>query len=401
MRLKKFSLLTLACACCIGGGALLFFWLQNDEEELLLPSSLTSSEKTAPGIPIEASLAALFGAPQEESYAVQRVREEVRYMGPVDRPGDSKERVWICLREGESPRQAGIGETIPLEFDPGSSQLRMKWSYADSPLMLRIAETTPQGLRTEVELSGIGSFPLVLKGQEASRQKAWDIAGNVVDGKLLLKMEGRWFGQDQLSSELVLQGKGVAQHLEFGFGARCYALAIPMGETLSYVDGKWRAGCYANAPVVRLDSWDAQRLILKIWDASGVFRTDLQMPRVNSGGDLGSLAAQFRLKSLRGQRRAILQVGSQSFICKEGDWLVKKGEVWQHLPSPTSRASWIETHGVGEVAVIQRIRRARGKPQVEMKVFNAVHTEGQSATLFPSGTVLSCAPRGIQQGDLS
>jgi hypothetical protein len=332
----------------------------------------------------------LFGTSQQPPYWTTAILGQLSYAGPCDRPGCAEESgLWLYLRGSDQPKKITPGSESWLDLDPNSHDLKFRWCSSETGLVKLVVQQTPSGIAIELTKRSAPSesFRQTLRPDRSVRERAWEIGGHVVDSRLLMKMEARWFGVDQLLTDLL--GGSVAQHLQFGFGARAYALPMESVEVLHWSEGRWRRGEQSGCPVMRIESHDPSKLSLTVWDPEGFSRAELSLPKLFSPADLNGIAAQIKFKGLRGQRRAQLQIGAQSVVAKEGDWLVKKQEGWSLLATAEQRKNWLLGNGLGEVIAVQTIERKRGRPRLMVKIYNATHGESLTTecplVLMPPG----------------
>lgn len=382
--------LTLAHALLIG----LSWMALNGRVAADRPSTPSSSSKQvlhdrarasqpSPPSDLHASLCRLLGEPRRVPLWTSALRRQLAYCGPCDRPGSHGETLWLYLKESEQPRVVRVGEALWLDFDPALETLRARWSEP-SCCSLRAEVVAIQSDRITMQVAKRSElqsfFPIELPIDRSPRERAWEIGSHLVDGRLLMKMEARWFGPDQLLTEL-LSASEPAQHLQFGFGARAYALPLEMGGVLYWSEGRWHRGYAAECPLLRLESCDAGKLNLTVWDASGFHRSDLSLTKLFSPADLNSISSQIKFKGLRGQKRAQITLGAQTLVARQGDWLVKKQEGWSLLSTDETRRHWLLNNGAGEVVSIQAIERRKGRPRLIAKIYNASHVESVTAEL--------------------
>jgi hypothetical protein len=332
---------------------------------------------------LQPSLWRLLGEPRHVPLWVSALRRQIACCGICDRPGSREETLWLYLKESEQPRAVRVGEALWMDFDPALETLRARWSeQICSALRAEVVAIQSDRITMQVaKKSELHSFfPIELTFDRSPRERPWEIGSHLVDGRLLMKMEARWFGPDQLLTELTGTAEP-AQHLQFGFGSRAYALPLEMGGILHWSEGRWHRGFAEDCPLLRLESSDAGKLNLTVWDATGFHRSDLSLTKLFSPTDLNGISSQIKFKGLRGQKRAQITLGAQTLVARQGDWIVKKQEGWSLLSTAESRRQWLLNSGAGEVVAIQAIERRKGRPRLIAKIYNASHVESVTAEL--------------------
>jgi hypothetical protein len=330
---------------------------------------------------LDEALQRLLGEQRRLPLWVSAIRSQLLFAGLADRPGSPEGSFWLYLKEADQPRLCKSAEPLWLDFDPGLESLRLRWATPETGLLqLEIGQIRADGIelfaRKRDDPLSVRNLELTM--DRSVRERPWEIGGHLVDSRLLMKMEGRWFGPDQLLSELS-GSKEPCQHIQFGFGNRAYALPMePLG-TLHWAEGRWHRAESTSAPLLRLEGSDAGKLTLSLWDEIGFAKAELSMPKLFSPGDLNSIANILKFKGLRGQRRAQIVLGSQTLVAREGDWLIKKQDGWTLLASPESRRAWLLGAGQGEVIVVQAIERRKGRPRLIAKIYNATHVESMTS----------------------
>jgi len=355
---------------------------------VLLCTRMANAE-VVPCATIEEAISKILGHPAKTPYLISVVREQLHYAGLSDRPGAPQQRAWLCLEPSGAHLQADVGYEIGIEVDPEQRELQLRWSALSGAQLFASLKQANEAVATvDIRLAGHPHqiFTIDLEVEEERREQSWEMAGHSVDSRLLMRMDGRWFGEDKLSSEQS-DAQGIAHHLQFGFGQRAYSIAPHIGGSMYWCDGRWHVGAKDDAPIAKLEAADSAKLTLVCWDASGFYRTELSMPKLFSPGNLTGLASQIRLKGLRGQRRAQLNLGNHQLICRPGDWLVKQGDSWKVLSSKEAQDRWRKECNIGEVIRVESIERKKGKPRVVIRLYNPSHTEASSQELTGPGAI--------------
>lgn len=356
---------------------------------LVLMWATAGRAEVVPCATVDEAISRVLGHPAKTPYLISVVREQLHYAGLSDRPGILQQQAWLCFGPSGAHLKADIGYELGIEVDPEQRELQLRWSEPSVAQMFATLKQADEDVaRIDIRLAGHPHqvFSVDLPLEMEWREQSWDLAGHSVDGRLLMRMDGRWFGEDKLSSEQ-MDATGVAQHLQFGFGQRAYSIAPYLGGCMYWSDGRWHVGMKEDAPIARLEATDSAKLTLTCWDGTGFHRTELSMPKLFSPGNLTGLASQVRLKGLRGQRRAQLTLGSHQIICRPGDWIVKQADNWKVLSNKEAQERWRQESNIGEVIRVESIERKKGKPRVVIRLYNPSHTEASSQELTGPGAI--------------
>lgn len=312
------------------------------------------------------------------------------FCGRIDRPEESPSTFWITLGSKRIPIKASLKAPIYLQLDPYQDDLDLQVAEESTACMTLLIQNLHED-RIEgtlfLSVPAKQEIPISWNLDPSARQTGWDLTGHPVDSRLLMKMEMRWFGADLLAAEL--SEGNPPQHIQFGFGPRAYAFCLAPGETLSFVEGRWVRGVRKGEAIMRCESVDAQKMSLTLWDVSGFHRSELTLSKAYSPPENYVWAQQLRLRGLRGQNRATVCLGTNTYCCKKGDWIVKQGDSWQLLATKEGKQRWLRDRPMGEAFLIHEIHKQRGKPKVLTKTFSASHTDSGTLELIPTPIVAS------------
>jgi hypothetical protein len=179
--------------------------------------------------------------------------------------------------------------------------------------------------------------------------------------------EARWWGADLVSG---LAASAPKQRLEIG------STVLELGESdwIAWTGGKWSKidspFVCRDMPIARIRSVTAQVLEWDVWDSSHTrFAAALQSaPAIHFKSE--EWMSSLRIRS---DKQVSCTIEKQSFILRQGDWVLKENGHWRVLRKPEDRQQLMEGFRTGDLFILEKIDNKQ--KNIKGKLFFANRTQ--------------------------
>ncbi len=373
---------------CFEVGMLSFYpWKKNldaEEMNMNIPSSYSPFPYEAIGS------GALMLNPNQTWGWVSHIAKELCVIAHNSRPDavDRDAKILLSLKTGQDQKTTTSGKVLFLQQNEESGSFA--FSEVQQPLWVK-----PILLDNGRVLIEVGKKMGQLETAHGHEEKGQFVvpASSVSSGAGQNRIQealgqlknARCWGRD-----LFIQHYGGAEFgmwkekykIEFSQG---YVSFVAAGDYLIWKQGRWEEGglsdLSAEQPVAAVKSVSPKGIELTVWDDSGFYPVQVQLPLEHPGKFSLKPDATPMHPRLRTASQISCMLGKKRVILRQGDWLIKTATGWRNLRRKEDIENCLQHRLKGELFIFDALEKEQGKWVLKGTLFDEMRTQVQNISV--------------------
>ena len=336
----------------------------------------------------------------EYDFPFPKLNEEILFYGFNKRVDRVDLPIYLGLKGSDHILSVYSGDLIYLYYDHGENKYCFSEGNEVAPLWI---EPIVKDNLLNVQLGVVNEQNRHIKGPNftlyetnyfRNSGKTWKLKEFPVDATILVRQHARWFGEDLFMK--MHGGEEFAycdgrQRIEFGEGEEKYCCFVDEGDALVWEGDRWREiGIGEKSrgyPLLYIKKLDKKLMHLELFDVDGKVKINSNLIKMNSISNTSYLLSNAKLLSAQTWQRFILEIGEERIQVKPRDWLFHDNNGWRKLVTKEDINLYVLRHIEGELLILDKIARKRGRQVLLGHIFNAMRTEVHYVELEVNGGI--------------
>ena len=327
------------------------------------------------------------------------LRTQLAYFGKNVRPDvkGEKQRLQIGFQTPGGPpelKSVTAGEKFFLLYEKKDPKRPGHYLFSPenepAPLWIEIEPEGEEAIVTvglmgaDGNLIGVPSenrtFPVKERELPRIGSGSWKIDGFRVDGSLLARQRGRWFGSDLFINHYggeEYQERTTKQRLQFGVKDNVYTRYVGENDFLIWKEGHWEVPVEGSKtqgfPLLLLRKIDERLLRFDLWDGEGKARVTVNMIKSTEMWRFPK-GTNIRFAGARTRSQAILEFDEQRIIVGPHEWLLRTEQGWGKLTTIEQIDDYVEGRIIGELFVCEGVVKEEGQQLFRGRVYSPMRS---------------------------
>lgn len=397
----------------------IFYWSQRPSELSVLQPVAKKSRLPKGAFEFPQEVYERIGAPllklQESAPTLQvpDLKQQLIYYGKNDRPDASKDSTTLYFAFTSNTKQVvsvTAGERLYLLYDRKLSPPRYTFSPQNEKTSLWM---TAQSFGSEADIQltienekgerisqpeSNASFKLPEKEFVRYGGFSWDIDGQRVDGTLLARQKGKWYGPDKF-----LESHGGAEYafskgrnrIDFGEGSDIYSVFVRVGDPLIWEKGRWNSvepGAESiGKPLLMVKKIDDRIMTLELWDGDGKGKVTINILKSTepwNNQNVQMLQGAFKFIGSKTLTQTVFEINRERMVLNPFDWLLLTQKGWKKLDTEEEIDDYVKRKLTGTLFVFNGIKRKEDKQVMEGVLYSPSRVDFQEIEI-PLQTVVA------------
>lgn len=315
------------------------------------------------------------------------LKKELVYYGKNERPDAPEEGVDLHLgiARGRVVESIAPGKRLYLQYD--GKQYLFSPKNAETSLWV---EVIPKGKNVEVQVAMRGpegevvtepkeraQFSLRPKPPTRSGRSQWELGGSRVDGTLLARQRGRWYGED-----LFMQQHGgeeyaaiaEKQRIDFGEKADRYAVFVGPESALIWKGERWEEAAPGKEtetyPLLEMKRVDGRVMNFELWDVGGKQKVPLNLIKSTEAWMPKNILRNFKFMGSRTRSQFVFEIDGERTLLSPQDWLVMTDDGWKKITTPEEVDDYVAGKLAGVLLIFHGLDRTRSQQTLTGTLYN-------------------------------
>lgn len=326
------------------------------------------------------------------------LRQQLVYYGKNERPDASEEGVDLHIgiartREVES---IALGEKLYLKYDgkkyifsPKNAEtlLWVEVAPKGKDVQVRIAMRGPEG-EVVSEPRERAQFSLRPKPPLRAGRSQWKLGDSRVDGTLLARQRGRWYGED-----LFMQQHGgdeyaavaAKQRVDFGEKADRYVVFIGEESALIWKGDRWVEAPPSNEtvefPLLALKRIDGRVMNFELWDIGGKQKIPLNLIKSTEAWMPKNVLRNFKFMGSRTRSQFVFEIDGERMLLSPQDWVLQTSDGWKKMTTPEEIDEYVDGKLSGVLFIFNGLDRTRRQQTLTGTLYNKSRSAARDVEL--------------------
>jgi hypothetical protein len=308
---------------------------------------------------------------------------EILFYGSNQRPDKTKNTIFMGIKNSKQIFQTEHN-TVFLKCE--DKQYALTNEKTKTPLKLSLDK---EKLSFVLESQ---NFVLSRADYYKITNQAWQINKWRADQTILARQQARLFGED-----LFMNIHGGKEHsycqgrlrLEFNYEKKTYCCFIKSGDMLVWENEKWTYSKNTeNKPALYVVNIDEKLASLELWDADGKSRINLSLVRLADAPFSHHFSQNIKFLGAKTWKESVLEIDKKRVLVHPHDWLIYSEKGWYKINSTKEIEEYVSGQMLGELLVIDNIKRDKGNQVLQGHIFNKTRTQVKPISI-KAGEILS------------
>lgn len=301
-----------------------------------------------------------------------------------------KQLYYILLKGDKEPMGVYPEHKQYLLYNVAQSPPRYIWSPGNRETRLWLqVESQEEDIKITIHLQGLEgkkekSFVLKEQPNPLARGTRWMLDQLRVDGTLLARQKGRWYGydlffQDHGGEEFTHLGD--LERVDFGDGENRYSIWLETDQCMVWDQGRWQEikenESSEDKPLLCVKNIGDKVMTFHLWDVGGNRKSVLNMIKSSEIWQSEVLAKQFRFVGARTRTQSIVEIQGVRTTLRLFDWLILVNDQWKKLNTPELIDDYVERRLIGPLFIFEGIEKIDGSQWLKATLYNQSRTAKQ------------------------